>query len=73
MTWRDEVWAIVCREWQVGDVFTTDDLYRFERELNKKYPSNKHVRQKIQQQMQVLRDEHRILFIDNQGTYKRRR
>ena len=73
MTWRDEMWAIVSREWEIGDVFTTADVYRFERELQKKYPANRHVRHKIQQQMQVLRDEHRIVFLDNQGTYKRRR
>ena len=73
MTWRDEIWAIISQNWAVGEVFTTDDLYRFERELRKKYPSNRHVRSKIQQQMQVLRDEGRVRFVDNRGTYKRRR
>ena len=38
------------------DEFTTTDVYAFERELEKLHPDNRHVRDKIRQQLQVLRD-----------------
>lgn len=36
--------------------FTLDDAYSFENVLSKMHPDNKHVRDKIRQQLQVLRD-----------------
>ena len=36
--------------------FTTNAAYGFEQGLRKLFPSNKHIRQKIRQQLQVLRD-----------------
>jgi len=36
--------------------FTTADVYSFERELEALHPDNRHVRDKIRQQLQVLRD-----------------
>ena len=36
--------------------FTTEEAYVFERELEKLHPDNRHVRDKIRQQLQVLRD-----------------
>ncbi len=36
--------------------FTTADAYIFERELKQLHPDNRHVRDKIRQQLQVLRD-----------------
>lgn len=36
--------------------FTTRDAYRFENKLGEIFPSNRHVRQKIRQRLQVLRD-----------------
>jgi type II restriction enzyme len=38
------------------NTFTTADVYAFERELEKLHPDNRHVRDKIRQQLQVLRD-----------------
>lgn len=38
------------------EVFTNDDIYTFEPELAKLYPGNRHIREKIRQQLQVLRD-----------------
>lgn len=37
--------------------FTLDDIYMFENELQKLHPDNRHVRDKIRQQLQVLRDK----------------
>ena len=36
--------------------FTLDDVYTFESELQKLHPDNRHVRDKIRQQLQILRD-----------------
>jgi hypothetical protein len=36
--------------------FATADVYAFTRELEKLHPDNRHVRDKIRQQLQVLRD-----------------
>jgi len=37
--------------------FTLDDIYTFESELSKLHPENKHIKDKIRQQLQVLRDK----------------
>jgi len=37
--------------------FTLDDIYAFESELSKLHPENKHIKDKIRQQLQVLRDK----------------
>jgi len=43
--------------------FTTADAYAFTRELEKLHPDNRHVRDKIRQQLQVLRDLGLLLHI----------
>jgi len=45
-----------CVESLSQEVFTNDDVYGFEPELAKLYPDNRHIRDKIRQQLQVLRD-----------------
>jgi hypothetical protein len=44
--------------------FTTADVYAFERELEKLHPDNRHVKDKIRQQLQVLRDTGLLLHIE---------
>ena len=48
--------------------FTLDDVYVFERELSKKHPNNRHIKDKIRQQLQILRDRDYLKFIDR-GRY----
>jgi type II restriction enzyme len=50
--------------------FVLADMYRFESELDKLYPNNKHIRPKIRQQLQVLRDAGLIKFCGG-GKYER--
>jgi type II restriction enzyme len=52
-----------------GDNFLLSDMYKFEAELERLYPGNKHVRAKIRQQLQVLRDAQLIHFLGN-GRYQ---
>jgi type II restriction enzyme len=43
--------------------FTTADAYAFTRELEQLHPDNRHVRDKIRQQLQVLRDAGLLLHL----------
>ena len=45
------------------NTFTTADAYAFTRELEKLHPDNRHVKDKIRQQLQVLRDAGLLLHI----------
>ena len=45
------------------NTFTTADVYAFERELERLHPGNRHVRDKIRQQLQVLRDMGLLLHV----------
>ena len=50
-------------------VFTLSEMYLFEEELRLKHPNNKHIKDKIRQQLQFLRDKGYIEFLGN-GKYK---
>jgi type II restriction enzyme len=52
--------------------FGLDEVYAFERRLSGLYPGNKHVREKIRQQLQVLRDKGYLEFL-SRGHYRLRR
>ena len=49
--------------------FSLDDVYGFESELAVIHPDNKHIKDKIRQQLQVLRDRNYLKFL-GQGKYK---
>jgi type II restriction enzyme len=51
--------------------FDLDEVYAFERKLNALYPNNQHVKQKIRQQLQVLRDNGFLDFVAR-GQYRLR-
>ena len=56
----------------IGNVeFSLDDVYAFEAHLSALYPENRHVRQKIRQQLQVLRDHGYLDFL-SRGYYRLR-
>lgn len=50
--------------------FSLKDVYNFENELKVKYPHNNHVKDKIRQQLQFLRDKGLIEF-NGRGNYKK--
>lgn len=51
--------------------FSLDEVYRFENELAGAYPGNQHVRAKIRQKLQVLRDNGYLEFLGG-GIYRLR-
>lgn len=52
------------------NIFTLDDMYLFEENLQEKHPQNHNVKPKIRQQLQVLRDKGYLEF-QAKGTYKK--
>ena len=57
---------------RLGPTFTLAEVYAFEGFLSACFPGNRHVRPKIRQQLQVLRDNGYLEFL-GQGLYRRRR
>jgi|SRR3989338_1109283 len=49
--------------------FALDDVYIFENELSELHPENKHIKDKIRQQLQVLRDKGYLDFV-SRGYYR---
>ncbi len=49
--------------------FLLDEMYAFENELSKKHPDNRHIKDKIRQQLQVLRDKGYLKFT-SRGNYR---
>lgn len=52
------------------ETFTLDDIYRFEEILKQKHPNNNFIKDKIRQQLQLLRDKGIIEFL-GRGNYKK--
>lgn len=50
--------------------FSLRDVYSFSAELASLHPENKHIKDKIRQQLQVLRDAGLIEFLNNRGEYR---
>lgn len=53
-----------------NDVFQLSDIYQFENELRTKYPNNNFIKDKLRQQLQLLRDKGLIEFV-SRGIYKK--
>jgi type II restriction enzyme len=49
--------------------FKLDEIYSFEKFLSQKHPNNKHVKDKIRQQLQFLRDKGYLEFV-RRGIYR---
>ncbi|MFU8789198.1 MAG: DpnI domain-containing protein [Methylobacter sp.] len=53
-----------------NDAFSLQEIYKFEAELKLKHPKNNHIKDKMRQQLQILRDKGLIEFL-GQGMYKK--
>jgi type II restriction enzyme len=60
--------TLTCVE-RLFSTFTLDEMYAFEKELAAKHPENHHIRPKIRQQLQLLRDLGLVKFI-SPGMYQ---
>jgi len=52
------------------ETFSIDEMYSFEKNLKRKYPNNSFIKDKIRQQMQILRDKG-ILDFSSRGRYRK--
>lgn len=59
-----------CLDWISTDEFTLNDMYSFEKYLKLIYPKNNHIKDKIRQQLQILRDQGIIEFL-GRGRYRK--
>jgi len=53
-----------------SEVFELKEVYAHVDELSKKHPENRHIKDKLRQQLQILRDKGMLEFLGN-GTYKK--
>lgn len=67
-TWLLEIISILERIPNI--IFTLSEIYNFEDELKKKFPENHFIKEKMRQQLQVLRDKGVIDFL-GKGIYKK--
>jgi type II restriction enzyme len=58
-----------CIEQLMQPEFKLADIYKFESELSEKHPDNRHIKAKIRQQLQVLRDNGYLEFT-GRGNYR---
>jgi len=61
---------MICVDLIKKETFTLEDVYQFEDKLKLKYPNNNFIKDKIRQQLQVLRDKGIIEFV-SRGNYKK--
>lgn len=70
--WRSRGWTadvLACLDKLGKTRFTLDEVYAFESELKALHPGNFHIRDKIRQQLQILRDQQIVRFVDR-GVYR---
>ncbi|MGP4953226.1 DpnI domain-containing protein, partial [Psychrobacter sp. T6-1] len=65
--WTLDVWHCIDK---LDDKFNLKQVYAFADELQRKHPDNNHVKDKIRQQLQVLRDKGVIEFL-GRGCYQK--
>jgi type II restriction enzyme len=63
---------IKCIDEIKSETFSLDEVYRFEHPLKIKYPNNNFIKDKIRQQLQILRDKGIIEFV-GRGQYKKKK
>ena len=80
--WRDSAFLdavnLASRSWTIAimncverlhmKTFTLHEMYNFVPELQTRFPNNKHIKPKIRQQLQLLRDEGWLTFLE-EGVY----
>lgn len=62
--------VLFCIEKVNKEIFSLNDMYKFENYLYNLHPNNNNIRPKIRQQLQILRDKGYVEFLGN-GLYKK--
>jgi len=70
--WTDAVWSCIeLMGIEPRDTFTLEEMYKSEDILKMIFPDNFRIKQKIRQQLQIIRDHSRIAFVNDSGIYQR--
>lgn len=69
--WIDELRNVIRERWAVGERFSVEDVYDLSSRFAQLYPSNQHIRDKLRQTLQYLRDQGFLEFINDRGEYRR--
>ncbi len=64
--WTEEVKRIIFHE-ILSDKFNLRDVYAYESKLKKKYPKNDNIKEKIRQELQILRNKGFIVFLGDEN------
>ena len=71
-SWQNFLYYFIKMNWNVDDNFTITNIYtKCEKKLQVLYPNSNTIQASIQGNIQKLRDNGCIEFIDNRGHYKR--
>ena len=71
-SWTDAVWSCIeLMDIGVGSTFTLEEIYGAEDVLKRIYPDNNRIKEKIRQQLQIMRDHEKIEFVNDNGIYRR--
>lgn len=71
MSWLEELDEQIRKKWKINETFRIEEVYLMEGYFSRRHPRNDHVRDKLRQLLQCLRDDDVLEFVDNVGTYKR--
>jgi type II restriction enzyme len=63
--------AFVSTRWKPGEVFSLSQVYASVELFQKEFPRNMHVREKLRQVLQELREDGFLDFLDDDGHYRR--
>ena len=70
MSWKNDLMRIIKKNHLDLGVFTLEELYRVSfNVLSRRYPNNNTIKASIQSNLQKLRDDNYLIFIDR-GIYK---
>jgi type II restriction enzyme len=67
--WKVELSALIHERWRAGQTFNLGQVYEFESKLGSMHPRNSHIRDKIRQTLQYLRDDGELSFLGATGHY----
>lgn len=68
--WTDDIVdVLIAMNFVEGSSFTIQQVYKFENLLEKLHPTNRHIKAKIRQQLQILRDFGVVEFQNIRGNY----
>ena len=70
MSWKEEVYKIIKENFNSKEIFTLDDIYKFEDYFKNLFPNNNSVKANLRRNLQLLRDENKIEFVNNRGDYR---